>query len=75
MLRVPDAASVAAAHWLETARPWKSAPLPARKYVGALQLAAQMREATEETGAIVTRYYCDSGDRYPGYHIIPSVTG
>ncbi|ECE6745414.1 PLP-dependent cysteine synthase family protein [Salmonella enterica subsp. salamae] len=62
MLRVPDAASVAAAHWLETQLGRKVGASTGTNMWGALQLAARMREAGE-TGAIVT-LLCDSGDRY-----------
>ncbi|EAS8334300.1 PLP-dependent cysteine synthase family protein [Salmonella enterica] len=62
MLRVPDAASVATAHWLETQLGRKVGASTGTNMWGALQLAARMREAGE-TGAIVT-LLCDSGDRY-----------
>lgn len=62
MLRVPDAASVAAAHWLETQLGRKVGASTGTNMWGVLQLAARMREAGE-TGAIVT-LLCDSGDRY-----------
>ncbi|EJH2657338.1 TPA: PLP-dependent cysteine synthase family protein [Salmonella enterica] len=62
MLRVPDAASIAAAHWLETQLGRKVGASTGTNMWGALQLAARMREAGE-TGAIVT-LLCDSGDRY-----------
>lgn len=62
MLRVPDAASVATAHWLETQLGRKVRASTGTNMWGALQLAARMREAGE-TGAIVT-LLCDSGDRY-----------
>ncbi|QXY84670.1 PLP-dependent cysteine synthase family protein [Salmonella bongori] len=62
MLRVSDAASVAAAHWLETQLGRKVGASTGTNMWGALQLAARMREAGE-TGAIVT-LLCDSGERY-----------
>ncbi|ECG8588393.1 PLP-dependent cysteine synthase family protein [Salmonella enterica subsp. salamae] len=62
MLRVPDAASIAAAHWLETQLGRKVGASTGTNMWGALQLAARMREAGE-TGAIVT-LLCDSGERY-----------
>ncbi len=62
MLRVPDAASVATTHWLETQLGRKVGASTGTNMWGALQLAARMREAGE-TGAIVT-LLCDSGDRY-----------
>ena len=58
MLRVPDAASVATAHWLET-QLGLGGCLYRYQYVGALQLAARMREEGR-TGSIVT-LLCDSG--------------
>ena len=62
MLRVPDAASVATAHWLETQLGRKVGASTGTNMWGALQLAAQMR--TEgKSGSIVT-LLCDSGERY-----------
>ena len=62
MLRVPDAASVATAHWLETQLGRKVGASTGTNMWGALQLAAQMRDAGQ-TGSIVT-LLCDSGERY-----------
>ncbi|HCH6699388.1 TPA: PLP-dependent cysteine synthase family protein, partial [Enterobacter chengduensis] len=62
MLRVPDAASVATAHWLETQLGRKVGASTGTNMWGALQLAARMRE-TGRTGSIVT-LLCDSGERY-----------
>ncbi|HAG02855.1 MAG TPA: cysteine synthase, partial [Leclercia adecarboxylata] len=62
MLRVPDAASVATAHWLETQLGRKVGASTGTNMWGALQLAARMREAGQ-TGSIVT-LLCDSGERY-----------
>ncbi len=70
MLRVPDAASVATAHWLETQLGRKVGASTGTNMWGALQLAARMREAGE-TGAIVT-LLCDSGDRYLDSYYHPS---
>ncbi|HCH8363314.1 TPA: PLP-dependent cysteine synthase family protein [Salmonella enterica] len=70
MLRVPDAASVATAHWLETQPGRKVGASTGTNMWGALQLAARMREAGE-TGAIVT-LLCDSGDRYLDTYYHPS---
>ncbi|ECK3175371.1 PLP-dependent cysteine synthase family protein [Salmonella enterica] len=70
MLRVPDAASVATAHWLETQLGRKVGASTGTNMWGALQLAARMREAGE-TGAIVT-LLCDSGDRYLDTYYHPS---
>ncbi|MEX9251888.1 PLP-dependent cysteine synthase family protein [Pseudenterobacter timonensis] len=62
MLRVPDAASIAAAHWLETQLGRKVGASTGTNVWGALQLAARMR-ASGEQGSIVT-LICDSGERY-----------
>jgi cysteine synthase A len=62
MLRVPDAASVATAHWLETQLGRKVGASTGTNMWGALQLAAQMRSAGQ-AGSIVT-LLCDSGERY-----------
>ena len=62
MMRVPDAASVATAHWLETQLGRKVGASTGTNMWGALQLAARMREAGR-TGSIVT-LLCDSGERY-----------
>ncbi|WP_144814384.1 PLP-dependent cysteine synthase family protein [Enterobacter sp. DE0047] len=62
MLRVPDAASVAAAHWLESQLGRKVGASTGTNMWGALQLAARMRDEGR-TGSIVT-LLCDSGERY-----------
>ena len=62
MLRVPDAASVATAHWLESQLGRKVGASTGTNMWGALQLAAQMRDEGR-TGSIVT-LLCDSGERY-----------
>jgi cysteine synthase A len=62
MLRVPDAASVATAHWLESQLGRKVGASTGTNMWGALQLAARMRDAGQ-TGSIVT-LLCDSGERY-----------
>jgi len=62
MLRVPDAASVATAHWLETQLGRKVGASTGTNMWGALQIAAQMR-SEGQTGSIVT-LLCDSGERY-----------
>lgn len=62
MLRVPDAASVATAQWLETQLGRKVGASTGTNMWGALQLAAQMR-AEGKRGSIVT-LLCDSGERY-----------
>jgi cysteine synthase A len=62
MLRVPDAASVVTAHWLETQLGRKVGASTGTNMWGALQLAAQMHSAGQK-GSIVT-LLCDSGERY-----------
>ncbi len=62
MLRVPDAASVATAQWLETQIGRKVGASTGTNMWGALQLAARMRDEGR-SGSIVT-LLCDSGERY-----------
>ena len=62
MLRVPDAASVATALWLETQLGRKVGASTGTNMWGVLQLATRMREEGR-TGSIVT-LLCDSGERY-----------
>ena len=62
MLRVPDAASVATAHWLETQLGRKVGASTGTNMWGVLQLASRMRDEGR-TGSIVT-LLCDSGERY-----------
>jgi len=62
MLRVPDAASVATAHWLESQLGRKVGASTGTNMWGALQLAARMHDEGR-TGSIVT-LLCDSGERY-----------
>ena len=62
MLRVPDAASVATALWLETQLGRKVGASTGTNMWGVLQLAVRMREEGR-TGSIVT-LLCDSGERY-----------
>ncbi|PSH18532.1 cysteine synthase [Yersinia pseudotuberculosis] len=62
MLRVPDAASIATLHWLESILSRKVGASTGTNVWGALQLAKQMREQGK-SGAIVT-LLCDSGERY-----------
>ena len=62
VLRVPDAASVAAARWLRTRTGWWAGGSTGTNLVGALHLVAEMR-AAGETGSVVT-LLCDRGDRY-----------
>ena len=62
MLRVPDAASVATAQWLEGQLGRKVGASTGTNMWGALQLAARMRKEGR-CGSIVT-LLCDSGERY-----------
>ncbi|WP_312985397.1 PLP-dependent cysteine synthase family protein [Atlantibacter sp.] len=62
MLRVPDAASVATIHWLETILGRKVGASTGTNVWGALRLAARMRDEGRK-GSIVT-LLCDSGERY-----------
>jgi len=62
MRRVPDAASIATIHWLETRIGKKAGGSTGTNLWGALSLAREMRERGE-TGSIVT-LMCDSGERY-----------
>lgn len=62
MLRVPDAASVATALWLETLLGRKVGASTGTNMWGVLKLAVRMREEGR-SGSIVT-LLCDSGERY-----------
>jgi cysteine synthase A len=62
MIRVPDAASVAAARWLTSHVGWSCGASTGTNLVGALHVAHEMRRSGE-TGSIVT-LLCDRGDRY-----------
>jgi cysteine synthase len=62
MIAVPDAASIAAARWLETRLGRRFGPSTGTNLVGALALAAQM-QSQDQPGSIAT-LACDSGDRY-----------
>ncbi|MEZ8195644.1 PLP-dependent cysteine synthase family protein [Vibrio cortegadensis] len=62
MQTIPDAASVATAHWLEKVLGRKVGASTGTNLYGVLQLAAKMI-AKGETGSIVT-LLCDSGERY-----------
>ncbi|GHA47930.1 PLP-dependent cysteine synthase family protein [Photobacterium aphoticum] len=62
MRTIPDAASVATVHWLETLLGRKAGASTGTNLYGALQLACEMK-AKGETGSIVT-LLCDSGERY-----------
>jgi cysteine synthase len=62
MIAVPDAASIAAARWLEGRMGRRFGPSTGSNLIGALSLAAQMH-ARCAPGSIAT-LACDSGDRY-----------
>jgi cysteine synthase A len=64
MIRVPDAASVAAARWLTRRTGWSAGPSTGTNLVGVLHLVQEMRSAGER-GTVVT-LLCDRGDRYAG---------
>jgi cysteine synthase A len=67
MIRVPDAASIAAIHWLESVLGRKCGGSTGTNIYGALQLADEMMERGEK-GSIVT-LICDGGERYlPTYY-------
>ncbi|MEJ2321447.1 MAG: PLP-dependent cysteine synthase family protein [Gammaproteobacteria bacterium] len=62
MLRVPDAASIAAIYWLEQQTGRKAGASTGTNLWGALQVAREM-QSTGEEGSIVT-LMCDDGGRY-----------
>ncbi|MCG9683269.1 PLP-dependent cysteine synthase family protein [Vibrio sp. Isolate23] len=62
MRTIPDAASVATAHWLEKILGRKVGASTGTNLYGVLQLASEMK-SRGETGSIVT-LLCDSGERY-----------
>ena len=62
MIRVPDAASVAATRWLAARTGWSAGPSTGTNLIGALHLAAELR-AAGESGTVVT-LLCDRGGRY-----------
>ncbi|WP_162046050.1 PLP-dependent cysteine synthase family protein [Vibrio taketomensis] len=62
MRKIPDAASVATAHWLEQKLGRKVGASTGTNVFGALQLACEMKRKGE-IGSIVT-LLCDSGERY-----------
>lgn len=67
MIRVPDAASIAAIHWLESVLGRKCGGSTGTNIYGALQLADEMMSRSEH-GSIVT-LICDGGERYlPTYY-------
>ena len=64
MIRVPDAASIAAIHWLEQILGRKCGGSTGTNLFGALKLAEEMI-AKGQKGSIVT-LICDPGERYLG---------
>ncbi|WP_211091480.1 PLP-dependent cysteine synthase family protein [Pseudothauera rhizosphaerae] len=63
MIKVPDAASIAALRWLERLTGRRAGGSTGTNLWGALQIAGQM-QARGERGSIVT-VLCDGGERYP----------
>jgi len=70
MIAVPDAASVAAVHWLEQRCSRRFGPSTGTNIIGALILAAEMVE--EGKGGSIATLACDSGDRYASTIYDPS---
>ncbi|GGK59107.1 PLP-dependent cysteine synthase family protein [Amphritea balenae] len=67
MIKVPDAASIAALRWLESLTGIRAGASTGTNLWGALQRAAEMK-SKQERGSIVT-LICDSGARYlDSYH-------
>jgi cysteine synthase len=64
MLKIPDAASVAAVHYLAKTLGRRCGGSTGTNFIGALTLAQQMHERGE-AGSIVM-ILCDGGDRYQG---------
>ncbi len=64
MMRVPDAASLAAMRWLEGVLGRKCGASTGTNLYGTLKLAEEMMEKGEQ-GSLVT-LICDSGERYLG---------
>jgi cysteine synthase A len=62
IIRVPDAASIAAMHWLDTLIGRKPGASTVTNLWGAFQVARTMIEK-QQSGSIVT-LMCDSGERY-----------
>ena len=69
MIRVPDAASVAAAHVLSDRLFRRVGPSTGTNFFGLLWIAAAMQREGRE-GSLVT-LICDSGDRYDGTYFNP----
>ncbi|NMT56209.1 PLP-dependent cysteine synthase family protein, partial [Vibrio parahaemolyticus] len=62
MRKIPDAASVATAHWVSQLIGRKVGASTGTNLYGVLQLACEMKQRGEK-GSIVT-LLCDSGERY-----------
>ena len=70
MVRVPDAASIAGAEWLNEAFGWRCGASTGTNLIGALILAREMHDAGR-AGSIVT-LLCDERDRYADTLFSPS---
>ena len=73
MIRVPDAASVAAMLWLERLTGRRAGPSTGTNIWGTLQVAREM-QAAERQGSLVT-LMCDSGQRYLDTYYDPAWVG
>ena len=62
MIVVPDAAAIAATHWLARRTGRRFGPSTGANLVGVLTLSAEMTDAGQE-GSLVT-LACDGGERY-----------
>jgi cysteine synthase A len=73
MIRVPDAASVAAMLWLERLTGRRAGPSTGTNIWGTLQVAREM-QAAGRRGSLVT-LMCDSGQRYLDTYYDPAWVG
>ncbi len=62
MIKIPDAASIAAMHFLASIMDYKRGPSTGTNFYGVMELIKEMQKK-KETGSIVT-LLCDSGERY-----------
>lgn len=62
MIAVPNAASIAGAHWLETRLGRRFGPSTGTNIIGALTLAARMQ--TQGNPGSIATLACDAGERY-----------
>ncbi len=62
MIKIPDAASIAAMHFLASVMDYKRGPSTGTNFYGVIQLIKEMQKK-KESGSIVT-LLCDSGERY-----------